>query len=87
MSQIEQPVEQSGIANLVQMTPSCSKLCVFGKSFFGKTCVKQRFSPKWLQFRKNCSRLSVLTEMAFFGENPIKTVFLRQNGFILGKAA
>ena len=31
MSQIEHPVEQSGIANLVQMTASCSKLCVLAK--------------------------------------------------------
>ena len=31
MSQIEQPVEQSGIANLVQMAASCSKQCVLAK--------------------------------------------------------
>ena len=34
MSQIEHPVEQSGIANLVQMTASCSKLCVLAKMGF-----------------------------------------------------
>ena len=55
--------------------------------YFGKTCLKQRFSPKWLQFRKSCSRLSVLTKMALFFAKPAQDCIFTPKWFYFGKSA